>query len=50
MELEPQRREGAKIVEPSPLTDRKLSGHALGFLINFNVARIRDAMRRFVNP
>jgi GxxExxY protein len=31
------------------LTYLKLSGHTLGLLINFNVARIKDGMRRFVN-
>jgi GxxExxY protein len=30
------------------LTYLKLSGHPLGFLINFNVMRIKDGVRRFV--
>lgn len=30
------------------LTYLKLSGHRLGLLINFNVARIKDGIRRFV--
>jgi GxxExxY protein len=31
------------------LTYLKLSGYRLGLLLNFNVARIRDGMRRLVN-
>ena len=31
------------------LTYLKLSGHRLGLLINFNVARIKDGVRRLVN-
>jgi GxxExxY protein len=27
----------------------KLSGHSLGLLINFNVARLKDGIKRFVN-
>jgi hypothetical protein len=46
VEFEPQRREGAKIVEPLALTCMNLSGRALGLLINFNIARIKDGLRR----
>jgi GxxExxY protein len=34
--------------EAQLLTYLKLSGHRLGLLINFNVARIRDGLRRLV--
>jgi GxxExxY protein len=34
--------------EAQLLTYLKLSGHRLGLLINFNVARIKDGVRRFV--
>jgi GxxExxY protein len=36
------------IHEAQLLTYLKLSGHRLGFLINFNVVRIRDGIRRLV--
>jgi GxxExxY protein len=31
------------------LTYLRLSGHTLGLLINFNVARIKDGISRFVS-
>jgi GxxExxY protein len=31
------------------LTHLKLSGHRLGFLVNWNVARIKDGIQRMVN-
>ena len=34
--------------EAQLLTYLKLSGHSLGILINFNVVRIRDGLRRIV--
>jgi GxxExxY protein len=34
--------------EAQLLTYLKLSGHRLGFLINFNVVRIKDRLRRTV--
>jgi GxxExxY protein len=34
--------------EAQLLTYLKLSGHRLGFLINFNVVRIKDGLRRIV--
>ena len=37
------------IHESQLLTYLKLSGHRLGLLINFNVARIKDGVRRIVN-
>lgn len=33
--------------EAQLLTYLKLCGHSLGLLINFNVARIKDGLRRF---
>jgi len=34
--------------EAQLLTYLKLSGHSLGILINFNVVRIKDGLRRIV--
>jgi GxxExxY protein len=38
----------APVHEAQLLTYLKLSGHTLGLLINFNVARIKDSLRRLV--
>jgi len=34
--------------EAQVLTDLKLSGHRLGLLLNFNVPRIKDGIKRIV--
>jgi len=38
----------AAVHEATVLTYLKLSGHSLGLLINFNVAILKDGVRRFV--
>jgi GxxExxY protein len=37
------------IYEAQLLTDLKLSGHRLGFLVNWNVVLIKDGIKRMVN-
>jgi len=39
----------APIHEAQLLTYLKLSGHRLGFLVNWNVPLIKDGMKRMVN-
>ena len=38
----------SKLHEAQMLTYLKLTGHRLGYLINFNVPLIKDGIRRFV--
>ena len=59
MHLEPRRHEGTKarltfvqtmepVFDAQLLTYLKLTNRRLGFLINFNVPRIRDGIKRIV--
>ena len=41
--------ETPRIYEAQLLTYLKLSGHRLGFLVNWNVALIKDGIKRMVN-
>jgi GxxExxY protein len=41
--------EMSAIHEAQLLTDLKLSGHRLGFLVNWNVPLIKDVIKRMVN-
>jgi len=38
----------SRLHEAQILTYLKLSGHKLGYLMNFNTVRLRDGLRRFV--